>query len=608
MNAQSESILSHQSLSRERRRAHASKTQFDTHLRASTDKESKWSFLKGVYALLQKLSLSVGVLVAILGLGIWLAVGFFLGKVSQEYMVTVQPFEIPPAIADHVSISGKNAADIVVDTLNDAATHASQFHGTEYYRYDSTGAQPVALHQAIKIPVQTSYDIQLNGISLDSLIRLYNGSRYQQWTIGGDVLSSPRGLVGRIRLNQGDTAKSWETAPSNHASPSELIRDATYMMLTSVNPELLGQSYLQQGKYEEAAQVFRQWEIDDPGNWKPSYYLSLSYGYQDKNQEASNLANWSQNIADHEKKRSSDKPLEALRSGNALTSDLAKTAKVVLAASDVSNSPSSSPSENENKLEKLQQAEFKLRHLSDSDVSNVDYRIERAKILDSEALIVSDLNPNSQLPCAFAQQAIDSLDEAIQRVPENGGLYEQRAIFLMHLVAMMKKQVKESPAISEKETEEVREYTRALELRPMEPSPLWGAVYAQLDLGKAEAAVDLARTITLLQPGSKAASTAYIVALEGGLRLSGKQPEREKEVEVRLKQLLQSKIEQTQLQALWHAFKENNYREGLDLVTSEGKRRFPADPTFGKGRPPIELRSAGLNRQTDRNLQVQGSL
>ena len=54
-------------------------------------------------------------------------------------------------------------------------------HGTEYYRYDSTGAQPVALHQAIKIPVQTSYDIQLSGISLDSLIRLYNGRRYQQW-------------------------------------------------------------------------------------------------------------------------------------------------------------------------------------------------------------------------------------------------------------------------------------------------------------------------------------------------------------------------------------------------------------------------------------------
>src|ERR1700733_16281209 len=136
MNAQSERISSYQPFSRERRRPQTSRTHSETHVAASASKEPKWSFVKGLYALLQKLSLSVGVLVAILGLGIWLAIGFFQGKISQQYMVTVQPFEIPSAIADHVSLSGKNAADIVVDTLKDAATHASQFHGTEYYRYD----------------------------------------------------------------------------------------------------------------------------------------------------------------------------------------------------------------------------------------------------------------------------------------------------------------------------------------------------------------------------------------------------------------------------------------------------------------------------------------
>jgi tetratricopeptide (TPR) repeat protein len=582
---------------------HTSKTHFDTPVPAPTPNKSKWPFLKGVYAILQKLSLCMGLSVATLCVGIWIAVGFLLGELSPEYMVTVQPFEISAATAGHVSLSGKSAADIVVDTLNDASTHASQFHGTEYYRYDSTGSQPVALHQSIKIPVQTSYGIELNGISLDNLIRLYDGRRYQQWIVGGDVLSSPHGLIGRIRLNQGDSAKSWETAPSAQASPSELIRDAAYMMLTSVSPELLGQSYLQQGKYEEAAKVFRHWEIDDPGNWKPSYYLSLAYGYQDKKQEASNLATWSKNIADHEKKSGVEKPLEAHRSAHALTSDLANTAKVVLATSALSSSPRSSPSENEKKLDTLRQAELKLRRLSDGDVSNVDYRIERAKILDSEARIASDLNPNSSLPCAWAQEAIDTLDEAIQRVPENGGLYEQRAIFLMHLVDLMKKQNKGSPAISVKETEEVQDYTRALELRPTETSPLWGAVYAQIDLGNAEEAVDLARTITLLQPDSKAASTAYIVALAGAIKSSQNEPE-QKEVEVRLKQLLPLKIEQTQLQALWHAFEDNNYQEGLNLVGVEGKRRFPTDSTFAESKSSGGLRSGGINRHTEQDLQV----
>ena len=577
MNAQSERISSHQPLSRDRRRAHISKPYSPTPVPVSTPEKSKWSFLKGLCALLERLSLTVGALVALLGLGTWLAFGFFLGKVSQEYMVTVQPFEISPAIANRVSISGKNAADIVVDTLNETSTHASQFHGTAYYRYDRAVSQPVALHQAIKIPVQTSYDIELKGISLDSLIRLYNGRRYQQWIISGDVLPSPHGLIGRIRLNQGDTARFWETAPSAEASPADLIRQATCMMLNSVNPELLGQSYLQQSRYEEAARVFRQWEIDDPLNSKPSSYLSLAYGYQDKDQEASSLTKWSKNIADHEKKSGFGNRLEALGSGAVFTSGFAG------APSDISGSPNASSSENRDKLDRLQQAELNVRRLSESDGSNVDYRIQRARILDSEARIESDLNPSSLLPCQWMQQAIDSLDEAIQRVPENGGLHEQRAIFLMHLVDMMKKHGIDAPSISAKETEEASEYTRALEMRPTEPSPLWGAVYAQIELGKGEGAVDLARVITLLQPDSRAAATAYIVALEGAMSVSGKQPEREKEVEVRLKQLLPSIIEQTQLQALWSAFEKNNYQEGLNLVAAEGKRRFPADSTFDQG-------------------------
>jgi tetratricopeptide (TPR) repeat protein len=522
-------------------------------------------------------------------LGTYLAIGSVLGKLSEEYMITVQPFEIPAAIATRVSISGKSAADIVVDTLNDAAAHASQFHGTEYYRYDSTGPQPVALHSAIEAPVQTAYDIELKGISLDSLEHLYNGRRYQQWIIGGDVFSSPDGLVGRIRLNQGDTAaRFWETAPSAHASPSELIREATYIMLTSVKPELLGQSYLQQGRYKEAAKVFRQWEIDNPRNWRPSYYLSLAYGYQDRDKEAGNLARWSKNIADHEKKRDFKEPLDALCSENALTSGAAKAVKVS-EVSEVPDAHFSSTSEKENKLE---QAKLELRRLIRGTVSDVDYRIQRAKILDREAHIESDMNPNSLEACEHERQAIDSLDEAIQGVPENGGLHEQRAIFLMNLVTILKKYNKESPAILVKETEEVEEYTRALELRPAEASPLWGAIYAQLDLGNGEDAVNLARTITLLQPDSKTASAAYIFALEGTIRVTGKDPEREKEVELRLKQLLQSEIEQTELQTLWHAFKTKDYQEGLDLVAAEAKRRFPLDSTFEESRVSVELGSA----------------
>jgi tetratricopeptide (TPR) repeat protein len=579
MAVQSERLPNRPSFSRRRRHAHASGSHTEQPP-VSTDKKTNSSFRKALSALLGKLSVSLGILVALLGLAVWVGSGFVLGKVFPEYEVTVQPFEISSEIANRPSLSGKSASDIVVDILNDAASHASQFHGTEYYKYDGTGAQPVSLHQQIKIPVQTSYGIAVKGVSVDSVLQLYDRARYQQWIIGGDILSSPEGLIGRIRLNQGDTARSWETLPSAHANPSELVQEATNMMLTSVAPELLGQAYLQQEKYVEAAKVFRQWEINDPQNWKPSYYLSLAYGYQKgKEQEASNLASWSNNIADHEKNRSSKKRRQTFGSENEIAANLAQTTKSVLETRDTPDSENTSDTL-QHRLDTLQQAESRLDSLSKSNLTNVDYRIQRARVLDKEALIESDLDKNSPKAYEWAKQAIDSLDKAIQRVPENGGLHEQRAILLMHLVTIMTKQGKESPDdIRKTENEEVKEYTRALELRPTESSPLWGAVYAQIDLGNAEGAVDLARTITLLQP-SQAASTAYIVALERAIKTPGKEPEREKEVGDRLEQLLQSNPDQSQLLAVWDAFKKNNDRKGLDLVAAEGRQRFPENATF----------------------------
>src|SRR4051794_14820665 len=200
--------------------------------------------------------------------------------------------------------------------------------------YVGAGAQPVSLHQAIKIPVRTSYGIELKGISIDSILRLYDRARYNQWIIGGDVIESPEGLIGRIRLNRDDKAESWETLPSAHA-PSEVVREATYLMLKSADPERLGQSYLQKAgeslslkdkrrKYDAAESFLRQWAIDDPQNWRPSYYLSLVYSYQDKAQEASDLASWSSSLAGNQK---------------GIASNLAQTTNVALETVDTSNAP-----------------------------------------------------------------------------------------------------------------------------------------------------------------------------------------------------------------------------------------------------------------------------
>jgi tetratricopeptide (TPR) repeat protein len=566
----SERLKSRSFFSGKRRHSNARESHFQ-HPSASTDKKFPSSLRERLGAFLSKLSIPLGMLIIILCIALWVSSGYVLGKLSPEFMVTVQPFEISPEIGKSSSLSGKSASDLVVDILNDAASHAAQFHGTDYYNYVGTGAQPVSLHQAIRIPIQTTYGIEVKGISLDTIIHLYERERYEQWVIGGDVVSSPKGLVGRIRLNKTDSARSWETEPSATDSPSALVREATYLMLKSVVPELLGQSYLQQGKYQEAESVFRQWAIDDPQNWKGSYYLSLAYGYQDKAQEASNLASWSQNILlDEANKGSKKRHIESAGSGNDITSNLAVTTKVALATRDTSDA--------QNAVSRLQQAISELDLFFRRKPTNADYWIQRAKVQDKEALLESDLGS----PEAYERsgQAIESLDRAIQCVPENGGLHEQRAILLMHLVDIMKKQGKGLEERRAKESDETKEYTRALELRPQEKSALWGAVYARIDMENYEGAVDLARTITLLQPDSNAASTAYIVALERSIKTPGKAPERDKEVKDRVKQLLESKPDEGQVSAVWDAFAISNDSEGLDLVAAGAKRLFPGHSTF----------------------------
>jgi hypothetical protein len=560
--------------------------------KGASDNQRTFSLQKSLAAIRGNLSISLGIVVFFLCLALWIFIGYVLGKLSPEYMVTVQPFEVLPEAGNHSSLSGKSASDTVVDILNDAASHAAQFHGTDYYNIDvAAGAQPVSLHQAIRVPIQTSYGIELKGISVDNILHLYDQARYDQWIIGGDVVSTPKGLVGRIRLNNAREAKSWETPADAGASPTKLVRDATYLMLASEVPELLGQNYLQQAEYPAAEKVFRQWALEDPQNWKPSYYLSLVYSYQNKGQEASSLANWSKNLSDGETNRGSSTPRRSSRSNIGIASNFAQITKVALQANATSDTQT---------LDRLQhtldpsgESQHGLsrffRHV------NVDYMIQRSEILDREALIEQNRDPNKAYE--LSMQAIDSLNLAMQGVQENGGLHEQRAILLKDLVAIMRMQHKGTKEIADTEIDEVKEYIRALQSRPGQDSALWGAVYAQIDLRNYDDAIDLARTITLLQPDSKAARAAYIVALGRAIRTSWKEQEKEKELENRLARFLESNPDEFQLLTICDALMVNNDREALGLAAAEAKRLFPENSVFEERM--LRGYSAGLLNSAD---------
>src|SRR4051794_36444213 len=93
------------------------------------------SFREKLVAHFGKFSIAFGALSFV----VWLACGYVLGKCSPQYMVTVEPFEISSEVGSRTLLSGKSASDIVVDIVNDVASHASKFHGIDYYNYVGAG-------------------------------------------------------------------------------------------------------------------------------------------------------------------------------------------------------------------------------------------------------------------------------------------------------------------------------------------------------------------------------------------------------------------------------------------------------------------------------------
>jgi tetratricopeptide (TPR) repeat protein len=519
-----------------------------------------------------------------------------------EYIVTVQQFEIAPEVAAKLSITGKEASNIVIDILNRNATDSSLFEGSDYYQYDHHGAQPVVLKGTIKIPVESSYGIEVNGISIDSLVKVYDLIRYQQWIIGGDIVSSPEGIVAKIRLNRDGSAKSWQTDPRPHPIASNLVENATALMLAEENPELLGRAYLGEGHYTEAAKVFQQWALRYPREWKPYYYLSLSYDFRGEAQKASNLANWCAQIMDHQKDRKlgAGKNKRGIIGLNAV-SGFAEVTQIVWNTRNALSQP-----DKEKARDTLEQAIGSLHTLSVADEDPM-YKIQLARALDQKAAIEASLNPTSANAYTDQKQAVDLLEVVVRQMPNNGGLHEQLGILLQHLVTIAQGQAKPPDVISNTRESQITELTKALELRPTQPSPLWGAVYALIDSKQTPKAVDLARTTSLLQPEFTPASTtaqaAYIVSLEHAKKETGN-TEGEKDIELHLQAIL-GKASHSEVDALLSSFIYASDRKSL-LETLHAYREL-AKTKPHEHLPDLALTLNGLGELHRQNQRLNQS-
>jgi hypothetical protein len=522
------------------------------------------SFTRAVHAILLAPA-RLALFVSIFGISIFALVGYVQRICFPQCVVVVQPFEISPELAKRLFMSGKTASNMFIDSLNQHSAFGSQFQGADYYQYDAAGTQSIALKQSIRVPVQSSDDIEVNGISIGSMMKVYSWIRNKQWLVGGDILTAGDQTVLRLRLDGEGVSKFWEITDSGRTDSVSLIRRATEAMLAEQNPEMLGRSFLQQHQYSRAIDIFRSWALNEPRNWKPSYYLSLAFDYEGHTREALCLARWSADIARQEKQIAA---LEAKKLASSNTGNPAQLAAVTFAVSEmneVPNNPAKSVSEASERLAVLRKTEKSLDDLASNDPSNLNYSIQLARTLDRQADL--ELDPLARLDDASKDEnrAIDLLDKAIKQAPENGGLYEQRSIFLQRKVMIAGKQELPGDLIAEMKRQESDGFRRALELSPRNDSPLWGAVYGLLDRHENEGALELAHTILLLQPDSLRAEAAYTVALAH----AGRMDEAKRHLP-----LLLDKASQAELDSLSHSFETTGELQVRGQIADAEKKRF----------------------------------
>jgi tetratricopeptide (TPR) repeat protein len=112
-----------------------------------------------------------------------------------------------------------------------------------------------------KIPIQTSFDLQIEGVSIGQVVRAWDYLRYQQENVSGDIILEKDGEITiRVRAVKGSTAKYWEEqgVRTDRESLANEIDALAVLMFSDLHPYALGRHYLKIGELKKAQQVFAE--------------------------------------------------------------------------------------------------------------------------------------------------------------------------------------------------------------------------------------------------------------------------------------------------------------------------------------------------------------
>jgi tetratricopeptide (TPR) repeat protein len=228
-------------------------------------------------------NLKVGIPVTILLLlaGI-IAAARLLHALKPKSEIIVSSFELP--LGNNVQWTGKTAANLFVDELQQIIRGASEFHGTSRF---ASKRQYQQVPDLPKIPIETNFELQFEGVSLKQVMSAWDYLRYDQKLFSGDIiLNEDQTLTVRTRVISSEQAQHWEVSelengkkiPKTSDGLKEAMRRLTTQVVASLNAETIGRYFLQLQKFEKAQKVFEQWARQEPTRPQPFFYLAYAYG------------------------------------------------------------------------------------------------------------------------------------------------------------------------------------------------------------------------------------------------------------------------------------------------------------------------------------------
>lgn len=179
--------------------------------------------------------------------------------------------------------AGRRLQNLLVDDLHEIIDRANRFSGNAYSSRKNYGPMP----DAPKIPVETSYGIEIKGVSLDQLLSSWKHVRFYEFQVSGDLLIGARDQTIRVRYLSPDRANSFKvglpalTSTSVEDSVSRLSLD----LIKDIHPEtaaryLISLASACNGSCENAWQTAINfcwgWTQRHPESALPFYYLGYA--------------------------------------------------------------------------------------------------------------------------------------------------------------------------------------------------------------------------------------------------------------------------------------------------------------------------------------------